>query len=111
MSEGTVHLQFHHRSGCGSDGKLRELGIQDKDVSIFQCAIFRQDARPTNDWTVRPQIAIELYCLVWDQPAAQFWYASALSYPSWGMPYCRSTDPCPDFEISMLGLMFATFWE
>jgi len=120
MPEDTIHLALFNDIDPAAEaiGKLRELGIPDTDVSIISSVPYsdRMLGRPMT-WTVVPRIAIGGF-VVGLVISLLLNFGTPLLYPIrvGTMPYL----PIPPtlvltFEISMLGLMFATFlgviWE
>lgn len=120
MSEGTVHLALFNAIDPAADaiGRLRELGIADKDMTIISSVPYsdRMLGRPMS-WTVVPKIAIAGF-VVGLAVGVLFNLGTPLLYPIrvGGMPLLSiPTSLVLTFEFSMLGLMIATFlgviWE
>ena len=120
MSEGTIHLALFKAIDPAADAisKLRELGIDDKDMTIITSVPYsdRMLGRPMS-WTIVPKLAISGF-VVGFVISLLLNFGTPLLYPIrvGGMPILSIPPSLVlTFEISMLGLMIATFlgviWE
>jgi hypothetical protein len=120
MSEGPAHLAIFNDIDTAVEAldKLRELGIQDEDMTILSGVPYQERilGRPIN-WTRVPQIAIGGF-LVGLVISLLLNWGTPFQYPIQvgGQPiYPIPTTLVLTFEISMLGLMVSTFlgviWE
>jgi Alternative complex III, ActD subunit len=120
MSEGTIHLALFNAIDPAADAisKLRELGIPDQDMTIISSVPYsdRMLGRPIS-WTFVPKIAIGGF-IVGFVISILLNLGTPLLYPIrvGSMPFLSiPTSLVLTFEISMLGLMLATFlgviWE
>jgi hypothetical protein len=120
MSEGTVHLALFDDIDPASLAldKLRELGIQDKEMTIISGVPYSEKmlGRPMS-WTKVPQLAISGFVLGFIV-SLLLNFGTPLQYPIYvgGLPLLPiPTTAILTFEISMLGLLAFTFlgvvWE
>jgi hypothetical protein len=120
MSEGTVHLALFEEIDQAAQAldTLRELGIQDKDISIISGVPYsdRMLGRPMS-WSLVPKLATAGF-LVGLVIGVLMNIVAPLQYPIYvgGMPLVSiPTSLVLIFELSMLGLLGFTFlgviWE
>jgi len=120
MSEETVHLALFKDIDPATKAidKLRELGVQDKDMTIISSVPYSDKmlGRPMT-WTVVPKLAI-LGFVLGLVVSLLLNFGTPLQYPIrvGNMPYLPiPTTLVLTFEISMLGLLIFTFlgviWE
>ena len=120
MSEETVHLALFKDIDPATKAidKLRELGVQDKDMTIISSVPYSDKmlGRPMT-WTVVPKLAIIGFVLGL-VVSLLLNFGTPLQYPIrvGNMPYLPiPTTLVLTFEISMLGLLIFTFlgviWE
>jgi hypothetical protein len=120
MSEGTVHLALFGDIDPASLAldKLRELGVQDKDMTIISGVPYSDKmlGRPMS-WTRVPQLAIAGFILGFIV-SLLLNFGTPYQYPInvGGLPlFSIPTTIILTFEMSMLGLLLFTFlgvvWE
>lgn len=120
MSEGTVHLALFGDIDPASLAldKLRELGVQDKDMTIISGVPYSDKmlGRPMS-WTRVPQLAIAGFILGFIV-SLLLNFGTPYQYPInvGGLPlFSIPTTIILTFEMSMLGLLLLTFlgvvWE